>query len=623
MARALMPGLPRCLPRPRSGLAAIFLGLCAVGVADDRVAPLVENEDTYLELRGVLAEFGRALRVEGVLPCLQTASWSEGARMLGLAEDRPAQGDPVAGGVMSRFSWPTAGVEAVEVEAGGPWAPLLAHTGALEDASFSVEWAQWVAGGEGDGRVFRTEVIFEGRARPDPDGAGVLGIEARQTVLWRRAGGGWEIVEWKQGEMTLTEAPHSLFAEVTRALFVEPQDFERANRSPHGEALLQYFRSGVVHMARREWAPYFEPESTSQFDGVSVVDVDGDGSAEIFIPAHRGRTMLLKRGEDGKWRDIAAASGLQFTHQVNSALFFDMNNNGLPDVFLCRVLEPCMILRNDGGVFVDVTAESEGVGDLFFAVSATAADWNGNGLLDLYVSTYGPPNSDEPEGEWEKTFLREQDLPGLRRAQAKSDRFVRRAGPVNAWFRNDGGRLVRVDEPEEVAQWRNTYQASFADFDGDGRPDLYVCNDYAPDVLLRNVTPQGALEPVFEDVSHLLGPTRQGFGMGVSWADFDGSGRLDLYVTNMFSKAGRRIMGQLGDAREATRLSAEGCFLYRNTEEGLVQEAGTEPGQLAVAAVGWAYSGQFADFTNDGWPDLHVPSGLFTVPGEAATDLDL
>ncbi len=610
-------------------MAALPLDVAAQEEDEDRIASMVRNEDTYLELRGELAKLGRGLRAGDGLPAPGTISWTEDAQVVGLAA-----GDWMAGleePEAALLGAALAGLEAPLEDEGwphhqhpGPWASLIDHLGSFEDASFSVEEGKWEVDAAG-GERYRAEVLFEGRARRSADRA-VIGMEARQTVFWRPdEEGGWAIQEWIQREMNLTRAPAPWFADATASLFADVQTMTVAQRSRHEEVVLQSLRTGQMTLPHARWQYYFQPDASNHFDGISVVDIDGDGVPEIFIPAHHGRTLLLKRQEDGTWEDIAEEVGLAFSNEVISALFFDKNNSGLPDVFLCRWLEPAMLLRNEGGRFVDVTAESTGVGSIVFAVSAAAADWNGNGLLDLVVATYGPEDSDRPGARWEEEFLTPGEVERLRPAQAKSRRYTFRAGPANAFLRNDGGRFTRVEVEGAADQWHNTHQVAFADFDGDGKPDLYLCNDFAPDTLLRNVTPRGAAKPVFVDVSEsVLGPTRQGFGMGVSWADFNGNGLLDLYVTNMFSKAGRRVMGQLGDATEASRLSAEGCFLYRNEGDGvLTQVAGTEEGTLPVAAVGWAYSGQFADFTNDGFPDIYVPSGFFSVPDEADTALDL
>ena len=112
-------------------------------------------------------------------------------------------------------------------------------------------------------------------------------------------------------------------------------------------------------------------------------------------------------------------------------------------------------------------------------------------------------------------------------------------------------------------------------FDDDGDEDLYICNDFAPDSMLRNDTPRGAEQPVFVEVSQdLLKGAPLGFGMGASWGDYDQDGDLDLYVTNMYSKAGNRIVGQIGKVDPRILASAHGNYLFKNENGVFTQKAG-------------------------------------------------
>ena len=123
-------------------------------------------------------------------------------------------------------------------------------------------------------------------------------------------------------------------------------------------------------------------------------------------------------------------------------------------------------------------------------------------------------------------------------------------------------------------------------------------------------------EAGFRDVTGETGTADVGFGMGVSWGDYDGDGRQDLYVSNMFSKAGERITAGIEglDARFAKM--ARGNTLFRNLGDGRFEDVTMEAG---VAMGRWAWGALFTDFQNDGLPDLVVPNGFVT--GEDQDDL--
>ncbi len=214
-------------------------------------------------------------------------------------------------------------------------------------------------------------------------------------------------------------------------------------------------------------------------------------------------------------------------------------------------------------------------------------------------------------------------LPGAWQNRRTSEdyfgKILDQIGPPNILLVNRGqGRFEVAPESPQLALWRNTLQATWSDFDEDGDPDLYVANDWATDNLFRNDGSRG-----FTDVTQELGTTEFGFGMGVSWGDYDGDGLQDIYVSNMYSKAGRRITSQIKELDPSYDRSVDGNYLYRHTPEGFRLVSGLEPPKIPVAEAGWSWGGQFADFDNDGWLDLYVLSGYFSAPDQFASNVDL
>jgi thiol-disulfide isomerase/thioredoxin len=204
--------------------------------------------------------------------------------------------------------------------------------------------------------------------------------------------------------------------------------------------------------------------------------------------------------------------------------------------------------------------------------------------------------------------------------QLKGGTVLDQIGPPNVLLVNrGGGRFELAPENSVVGIWRNSLQATWGDYDQDGDPDLFVANDWAPSNLFRNDGPAG-----FTDVTKEAGTTAYGFSMGASWGDYDNNGLEDVYVSNMYSEAGRRMTARIPGLSKMFVESAAGNWLYRQTTRGKFEQvAGMEAPAMTVMNAGWSWGGCFADFNNDGFLDLYVLSGYFTAPKELSSELDL
>ena len=129
--------------------------------------------------------------------------------------------------------------------------------------------------------------------------------------------------------------------------------------------------------------------------------------------------------------------------------------------------------------------------------------------------------------------------------------------------------------------------------------------------------------PRFTDVSKALsGDTMKGFGMGVSWGDYDNDLKPDLFVTNMYSKAGKRVLSRFENVDNRLHFSARGNLIFKQ-DGGKFQQLAGESDAFPVHQGGWAFGGQFIDVDNDAWLDLYVPNGFYTAPKSVASEVDL
>ncbi|MFN0126858.1 MAG: FG-GAP repeat domain-containing protein [Verrucomicrobiales bacterium] len=576
---------------------------------EQRAEKIIAVEEAIQEITPLLSRVAAALITP---PPDEAPEWLRiGIPVVGapLAEAPPWK----AAGPVELAEWPSrAGPSSLAVP---PWGRVRAMMAEWTAPKFGVLRGVFTQRTTGD-LVLDTK--FEAAAT-GVDGL-AYGVKATQSLVWRRDGeGAWALVEWRHGTLKLARAAHPFFEEVLDRAVPDAYAREMARRSPQEEITAAALRDERLVLPKPEYVDVADMENAWQYPSVSVVDYDGDGHDDLFLTARWGRGQLLRNRGDGTFEDVTFRAGLDIEHGINCALFADFDNDGDPDLLLGRSIEPTLYLTNDRGRFTDATATLTDLGRQFLVSSMAAADVNRDGLLDVYLSTYSPGLDVRPV--WKQRYLRPDEAATLDGLLKTAHPYLDDRGAPNVLLMNRGGGRLERAGGEVVKLWRKSYQPAWADVDGDGDDDLYVCNDFAPDTLLRNDTPRGAAEPVFTDAFREFFPDgSMAFGMGASFGDVDRDGDLDLFVSNMYSKAGNRIIEMAGGADPRIVVSAQGNFLYRNEGGRFTQAAAPDSPE---ARVGWAFGGQFADFDNDGRLDLYVPSGYYTAPSEVATDVDL
>jgi hypothetical protein len=322
----------------------------------------------------------------------------------------------------------------------------------------------------------------------------------------------------------------------------------------------------------------------------AVEDFDQDGDLDIALASFDGARMLLRSEGGTRFVNVAGKMGItKYTRGSNAvAAWFDYDNDGFPDLLLGNSL----FHNEQGKRFVDITRSA----GLFFepeCMGCSVADYNGDGLLDLYVMYQRDLNSSQADaGGW-------IDDPN--------------AGRENVLFRNLGkGRFLDVTHSTgSGGGLGTTHAASWFFFDQDHWPDLYIANEFGSNVILRN---QG--DGTFADVSKTTLARDFPTSMGVATGDLNNDGHTEIYVANMFSKMGRRIIGQLSEddyppgifAR--VRGSCAGNRLYSKPSANQPYEEFGEA--MEVSSVGWAYAPAMADLDNDGWLDLYATTGFMS-----------
>lgn len=451
-------------------------------------------------------------------------------------------------------------------------------------------------------------------------GSTVKGIQGESTLGFEKRNGVWKLVDWAVKSEAEQEESQFYFREVLAERTTAEFGVD-LKRSVHEEKVSQRLLTGEISGVNHP----LEYESFDRHPGLAVADVDGNGWEDILVMARWGPNHLLLN-DQGQFRSGGEAFGLDGYAHSTSAVFADLDNDGDPDLVLGRSLESSVILINQRGRF---QALPDAVELPSLVSSVSVVDIDSDGLLDVYFSTYAASIveriRDFAGADLKKAVLPLQGFLNADQALALAGKVVAsefhfyldRPGPQNQVFRNLGdGKFEHKDLPASLGIMRNTYQSSWSDVDLDGDPDVYLANDFAPNNLFIN---DGDWQ--FTDRAEATGVSDFGFGMGVGWGDFDRDGHFDLYVSNMYSRAGRRITSRMDEMDPRISKAARGNSLFRNTRFGFERVSGLDSG-LQVERAGWAWGGQFLDINNDGLQDLYVPNGYYSAPKEAALDRD-
>ena len=317
--------------------------------------------------------------------------------------------------------------------------------------------------------------------------------------------------------------------------------------------------------------------------GVAAFDYDNDGLTDLFFsngaaipslektdPKYHNRLFRNRGGM--RFDDVTGKAGLAGAGYSMAAAAADYDNDGFIDLFVAGVNRNFLYRNNGDGRFSDVSAQS-GIRGGVWSVAAGWFDFDNDGLLDLFVVNYV---------KWSSAYDR---FCGDRKDDLRvycHPRYFE--GLPNTLYRNRGGGVFedvsrRMGIAGHVGKGMGL---AIADYDADGRADVFVTNDTEPNFLFRNRGDS------FEETGLLAGVAFNPNGkaisnMGADFRDYNNDGLPDIAVT---------------------ALSNETFPLFRNTGKGTFDDA-THPsrlGKLSLPRAGW--SNGLLDFYNDGWKDL-------------------
>ncbi len=293
--------------------------------------------------------------------------------------------------------------------------------------------------------------------------------------------------------------------------------------------------------------------------GGAFLDYDGDGWLDIYLvngsrlegypdPATAPANALYRNMGDGTFANYTRTAGVGDTGWGMGCTAADYDQDGDLDLYVTNY-GPNVLYRNEGnGQFRDV-GQAAGVDLAGWSTGASFGDYDGDGDPDLYVAQYlqfAPERVPPRGGMWKGVLVFAGPL-GLPGAQ-------------DVLYRNEGnGQFRDVTRQAKAGQFAPTYglSALFCDYDGDGDPDLYVANDSAPNFLYRNEGNGQFRDVGVEAGAALSAEGGAQAGMGIAYGDYDGDGDGDLLVTH-FEDDYNTLYGNQGDGRFAVVSAAAG-----------------------------------------------------------------
>jgi enediyne biosynthesis protein E4 len=342
--------------------------------------------------------------------------------------------------------------------------------------------------------------------------------------------------------------------------------------------------------------------------GIGLIDCDNDGKLDIIAVNGSNVDRYRKQGGDPmitlyhqdanlKFTDITQSAGLTRKGWGMGIAVADYDNDGLPDIYVTGYGGNVLYHNLGNCKFEDVT-ERAGVAGGGLSLGAAWGDYDRDEHVDLFVSRYVHVDMNKlPELGSDEKFCQFRGVLvqcGPWGMQGESDFLFHNRG--DGTF-EDVSKKAGVDDP------RHYYGMGvvWGDLDNDGWPDLYVANDAGPNYMYRNKH-----DGTFEEVGLLLGADLSGDGqelgsMGVDLGDYNHSGRLGVFVTEFVDQSDT---------------------LYRNNGDDGFADVSSTAGiaQSSHPYVGWGTS--FFDMDNDGWLDIfaangHVYPQVDTIPNAA------
>lgn len=342
--------------------------------------------------------------------------------------------------------------------------------------------------------------------------------------------------------------------------------------------------------------------------GVALGDINNDGLVDIYFTSNQGKNKLYLNKGENKFEDISIKAGVEGKSDWQTGtIMADVNGDGYLDIYVCAVVgingfegHNELYINNKDNTFTESSSEY-GLDLENYSTSAAFFDYDNDGDLDLYVLNHAI-HSETSYGKAETRKTRNYE---------SGDKL----------FQNNNGHFIDVSEKAGIFGGANGYGLGIAisDFNLDGNPDIYVCNDFHEDDYYYLNNGDGTFS---ENMKNAFGHISR-FSMGVDVADINHDGFPDLMTLDMLPEDEKVLKSSAGDDNpQMLKYRTEKLgYHFQYTRNMLqVNQGGKNFAEIAlmsgVAATDWSWSPLFADYDQDGEQDIFICNGIPKRPND-------
>lgn len=334
--------------------------------------------------------------------------------------------------------------------------------------------------------------------------------------------------------------------------------------------------------------------------GVALLDVNKDGLLDVLFTGNMVSAKLYLNKGDMKFEDITEKAGLQTSGWCYGASVVDINQDGYPDIYICKAgnrktpadsMHNLFFINNGNNTFAE-SAKKLGLDDDGYDIQAAFFDYDHDGDLDMYLLRNSFVN-------YNRNTARARQTDGM-------------ANSTDRLFRNNGdGSFTNVSKEAGITIEGFGLGVNVCDLNNDNWPDIYVSNDFLTNDLVWMNNHDGTFTNMANKV--LRHTTYNAMGNDV--ADFNNDGKEDIVEVDMLPPDNKRwkltMMGNTYDQfQQDIGFGYQPQYVRNSLQLNNGDGTFSEIGQLSgIAATEWSWAPLFADFDNDGLKDLFIANG--------------